>query len=383
LDITANNFENIFVVIDPLTNDIIKANGRGNLLIRVGTDEDMTIHGRYEIDKGSYNFSFQSLIHKPFTFSENGDNFIQWTGNPYDADINVEAVYEAENISFNDLGYATSSIGVNANSPIKKFRGPILVIARLRDKLMKPSIEFEIQLPPNSPLKNDQDALTLLQAIQKDPSELNKQVSFLVVFDQFGPLSNSNTNFSASSAVSGVFVNSISGVFSNVLSKWSSNLFQKIFNDPNIKVNFNSIFYNGSNQLLDADPSRLTYDRTNLNLTIGKSFLNERLTFLFGSALDFGLSPQQAQAAAFQFLPDITAEYKITPDGRFAFSLFYRDSYNYLSIANHTENSSGGSISYTREFDKIDELLKKKKKEKPKEKPKQETNPVPPSTGSK
>ena len=382
LDITANNYANIYVVIDPLTNDVIRANGRGNLLIRVGTSEDMTIHGRYDIDRGSYNFSFQSLIHKPFTFSRNADNFIQWNGNPYDANINVEAVYEAENISFNDLGYGSLGL-VPQNSQIKKYRVPIEVIAKISDKLMKPSIEFEIQLPSNSPLKNDQDALTLLQAIQKDPTELNKQVSFLVVFDQFGPMSNSTTNFSASTAVSGVFVNSISGVFSNVLSKWSSTLFQKIFNDPNIKVNFNSIFYNGSNQLLDADPSRLTYDRTNLNLTIGKSFLNERLTFIFGSALDFGLSPQQAQAAAFQFLPDITAEYKITPDGRFAFSLFYRDSYNYLSIANHTENSSGGSISYTRDFDRFDELFKKKKKkDKKKEKPREESNPVSTTTGS-
>jgi hypothetical protein len=369
LDITANNYANVYVVIDPLTNDIIKANGRGNLLIRVGTSEDLTINGRYEIDKGSYNFSFQSYIHKPFTFSEDADNFIQWTGDPYDAHINIEAKYEAENISFNDLGYSSLSsggYGISSNSPVKKYRGPILVTAKLTDRLMKPTIAFEIDLPPNSPLRNDQDALTLMQIIQKDPNELNKQVSFLVVFDQFGPLSNSNTTFDPTTAISGIFVNSISGIFSNAMSRWTSQRVQKIFNDPSIRVNFNSIFYNGSNQLVDADPTRLAYDRTNLNLTIGKSFLNERLTFIFGSALDFGLSAQQAAAASFQFLPDITAEYKITPDGRFAFSLFYRDSYQYLSVANHTENSSGGSISYTRDFDKIDELFKKKKKEKPK-----------------
>lgn len=379
LDLTANNYANVYVVIDPLTNDIIKANGRGNLLINVGTTEDLTINGRYEIDRGSYNFSFQSLVRKPFTFSESADNYIQWTGNPYDADINIEAIYEAENISFNDLGYNTSAGGSYGTSTnLNKYRGPIIVTAKLTNKLTSPTIAFAIDLPPNSPLRNDQGALNLLQIIQNDPNELNKQVSFLVVFGQFGPLSNSNTTFDASTAISGIFVNSISGVFSNVLSKWSSNIFQKIFNDPGIRVNFNSIFYNGSNTLtgIDADPSRLNYDRTNLNLTIGKSFLNQRLTFIFGSALDFGLSAQQAAAASFQFLPDITAEYKITPDGRFAFSLFYRDSYQYLSVANHTENSSGGSVSYTRDFDKIDELFKKKKKDKDKDKPKEIKAPV-------
>ncbi len=366
MDITANNYANIYVVIDPLTNDVIKANGHGYLHMSVGTSKDLTITGRYEIDKGSYNFTFQSLIRKPFTFNENADNYIQWTGNPYDADINIEAVYQAENVRFSDLGLTAANGFSNANANVQKYRGPVIVTAKLTDKLLKPTIAFQIDLPPNSPLKNDQDAMNLLQVIQRDPGELNKQVSFLVVFDQFGPLSSSNATFDASTAISGIFVNSISGIISNAFSRQFSNAFQKIFKDPGIRVNFNSTFYNGSNQLAEADPTRLTYDRTNLNLSVGKSFLNERLTFIFGSALDFGITAQQAQAASFQFLPDLTAEYKITPDGRFALSLFYRDSYNYLSVANHTENRSGASISYTRDLDSIGELFRKKKKEKPK-----------------
>ncbi|MDP4255509.1 MAG: hypothetical protein Q8938_15975, partial [Bacteroidota bacterium] len=43
---------------------------------------------------------------------------------------------------------------------------------------------------------------------------------------------------------------------------------------------------------------------------------------------------------------------------------FYRDSYNYFSSNNHTQNSSGSSISYRRDFDRIDELFKGKKKKK-------------------
>ena len=36
--------------------------------------------------------------------------------------------------------------------------------------------------------------------------------------------------------------------------------------------------------------SVLNIDRTNLNLSIGKSLFNERLTFTFGSAADFGIN---------------------------------------------------------------------------------------------
>jgi len=70
LDITANNYANVFLIIDPLTKDIIKATGHGNLQMRVGTNEDMSIRGLYVIDRGNYNFSFQSFIKKPFVFMQ-------------------------------------------------------------------------------------------------------------------------------------------------------------------------------------------------------------------------------------------------------------------------------------------------------------------------
>ena len=91
--------------------------------------------------------------------------------------------------------------------------------------------------------------------------------------------------------------------------------------------------------------------------------MDGRLTFTFGSALDFGLTAEQAQAAAFQFLPDFTAEWKIRPDGRLLLTLFYRDSYNY--IYSGKENRSGVSISNRREFDNLDELFHSRKKKKP------------------
>ena len=58
LDVTANNYANVYVIIDPLTKDIIKATGHGNLQIQVGTNTNMNMRGKYEIDRGSYSFSF-------------------------------------------------------------------------------------------------------------------------------------------------------------------------------------------------------------------------------------------------------------------------------------------------------------------------------------
>jgi TamB, inner membrane protein subunit of TAM complex len=365
LDVTANNYANVYVIIDPLTKDIIKANGHGNLHIQVGTTVNMNMRGKYEIDRGNYNFTFQSFIKKPFVFMEGADNYIQWTGDPYDADINIQAIYEAENVQFSDLGLTTTNSGILSQSSAEKlnrYHGPVWVVATLSDKLVKPAIAFEIELPPNSELRNNQDMQWLISHIESDPNELNKQVAFLIVFNSFGPLTNSNTAFNPNEAVGGIFINSISGFVASALSHQFSNIFQKVFKDKSIRVNFNPSFYNGT-PIDEPNNATQTYDRTNLNLSVIKSFLNERLTFTVGSALDFGLTAQQTQYAAVQFLPNITAEWKITPSGRVVLSFFYRDSYNYLSVGNHTTNSSGTSISYRRDFDRIDEFFKGKKKE--------------------
>jgi hypothetical protein len=184
-------------------------------------------------------------------------------------------------------------------------------------------------------------------------------------------MASSSVAFDAGTAATGIFYNSISGIVSNAVTKRITDFLKKV--DPTLHFNFNASVYNGytavASNLGVTDPTRSSYDRTNLNLSIAKSFLNERLTFTVGNALDLGLSSAQAQASPFQFLPNVTMDYKVTNDGRVIASLFYRDSYNYVSIANHTENSSGGSISYQRSFDRINELFKKKKKKKEKPKP--------------
>ena len=202
-----------------------------------------------------------------------------------------------------------------------------------------------------------------LSRINGDPSELNKQVAFLLVFNSFGPLNASGAVYSANDAVSGIFVSSISSYISSALSNQFSNYFQRIFKDKSIRVNFNTAFYNGTAlETNTPTTSSASYDRTNVNLSVIKSFMNEKLTFTVGSALDVGLTAQQATYAAVQFLPNVTAEWKLTENGRVVLTFFYRDSYNYLSVGNHTMNSSGTSISYRRDFDKLDEIFKKKKK---------------------
>lgn len=362
LDVTANNYANVYVILDELTGDIIQATGRGNLKMHASTDGSFTIAGRYDIDRGNYNFNFESLLKKPFRLREDVGNYIQWTGDPNEATINIEAEYEAENVRFSDLDMEALSALMSINNDIRRYRGKVLVVANLTEQLSSPAIKFQIELPQNSPIKNDHDLQFLLARIQKDENELNKQVAFLLVFNSFGPISTStNQSGLANSAFEGIVVGSISGVLSNTLSKQFSNVFQRVFNDKSIQVNFNAQWYSGTNFIENLNRNPFTIDRTNLNLSVGKSLFNERITFTFGSAMDFGLSAAQVNASKnLPFLPDINAEWKITPDGKLSLNFFYRDSYSFLSGASGRQNRSGANISYRREFDKIEELRKNK-----------------------
>jgi hypothetical protein len=107
--------------------------------------------------------------------------------------------------------------------------------------------------------------------------------------------------------------------------------------------------------------------RDNVSLQFIKSLLNDKLVITFGSDFNFVSSGSQAalnaQSTNFLFLPDVTAEYKITPDGKFRVSCFYRSNFDALSTTGK-RNRAGGSISFRTEFDP--EYLKRKKQSPPK-----------------
>lgn len=366
VDITANPFAKVLLIMDELTGDIVEATGRGNLKMKVGTKEEMTLNGRYEIEDGVYNFSFQNW-RKQFIIKKGSGNSISWNGDPMQANLNIEAVYEAKNVKFGDLTGNNASQFGDINDNVKKFRGKVLVVAKITERLLEPKISFRIDLPDNSPVRNEPGVAALFQLIERDENELNKQVSFLILFNSFSPINTGRTSGStgniANTAFEGLVVNSISGFLSTMLTKEMTGILRKAFKDESLQVNFDASLYNGASLITNtggnsANVQTVLPDRTTVNFSVSKNFFNERLTFIVGSAFDFGLSSQQSQAA-FQFLPDVTAEYKLTPDGKFLLTFFYRNNYSYIS--NSPLSRSGASISYRREFDRFRDIFGRKK----------------------
>ena len=61
------------------------------------------MNGRYNIEQGNYNFNFQSLVKKPFELLADQNSYIEWNGDPFNANINVTARYTAKNVTLSDL----------------------------------------------------------------------------------------------------------------------------------------------------------------------------------------------------------------------------------------------------------------------------------------
>ena len=193
------------LVIDPTVGDIIKASGNGLLNLRINPGADIfEMYGDYIITDGSYLFTLQNIINKKFVI-ERGSS-IQWTGEPLDALLDINAVYKVK-ASLQPLleGYVDSSIPNRAV--------PVNCIIKLSDRLTKPSVDFDVEIP-----SVDASIQTVIASALSTPEQLSQQFLYLLVANSF--LSDSSTEATAlgvSSAATTGFE-----LLSNQLSNWLS-----------------------------------------------------------------------------------------------------------------------------------------------------------------
>jgi hypothetical protein len=354
LDITANNKVAIDVIMDDLTGDVIKAVGNGRLRIKAGTIEPLTIKGKYNIERGNYDFSFQSILKKPFALLPNAGNFIEWNGDPFKAELHIDAQYTAERVSLTDL------IGNNTFSgTVKGYRGDVYVIASIRNELSKPDIKFRLDFPQGSPIKNDNEFAQFLAKIQRDENEMLKQVSFLIVFNSFAPPGQTSGSSSGINpySISSIGINSLSQLLTKEVNKAVSDLLYKITKDKSLRFDLGATVYSSSS-LIGTNGSTLQsdnrLDRSRVSAKLGKAFYNNNVIVSFGGDLDFNLgSSSSVQAGNLQWLPDITIEFVLTTDRKLRAVIFSKNSLDISGSNFGRRNRQGASISYRQDFEKL------------------------------
>lgn len=106
----------IQIIFDSKIGDVLKAKGNGNLKLEIDTKGDFKIFGDYTIQNGSYLFTLQNVINKKFDLSNGGN--IKWAGDPYNATVNINAVYNVKTTLY-DLLLNTPYIDNTKKVPVQ------------------------------------------------------------------------------------------------------------------------------------------------------------------------------------------------------------------------------------------------------------------------
>ncbi|MFM2360045.1 MAG: hypothetical protein RLY16_2038, partial [Bacteroidota bacterium] len=340
MHLIANTACKIDVVLDEATGDVIKGVGTGELDIRVGNKEPLSIKGRYDITRGDYTFNFQTVLEKYFTVKSGS---IIWNGDPFKANIDIITNYRAGQVDFSAL------------SNNFRQKEDIIIEAHLTQTLLKPAIDFRFQVPDGSPVKNNFEIIKRLEQFQQDKNDLNKQVTSILLF---GTFINSSQGFITASSGYNVLANTIGGVVSGAISGFFNKVLQKYIKNLDFNIDVNSSMTSVNNTDLQSSVQRLqAAANSNLIYTV----LNGRLVIKAGVNLDYN-NPYANLGRNTNLLvtPDITAEWILSKDGRVRVVAFNKTNLDVIGQRNRT----GASISYRKEADRIAALFLRDEKKK-------------------
>jgi hypothetical protein len=340
----------IEIIFDKRAGDIIKGNGKGKIQLLIDTRGDFSMLGNYEILNGTYNFTFLNVVNKKFDIRAGSQ--INWSGDPFGAQLDIKASY-TQNVSLLPiLGITDSSI---IRQPEIRRRYPTELFLLLSGPLLSPSFKFDIKIsnfPQNivTPVGSyslNNAVMAFYSNIQNNEQEMNRQVFSLIALRRLSP----DNTFAGSGQLVG---NSLSELLSNQLSSWVSQV------NDNLEIDFD---LNG----LSADALSTMQLRFSYSLLNGKIRVTRDGTF----------TNNQNQASFNSIVGDWMVEYMIDDYGRFRIKAFNRNNYNVLSSNINNTSTAGVSFLHTEAFDKLSELIRKKRIEEagtgePEEKPEEQ-----------
>lgn len=253
--------------------DIITAKGKGEMAIRLNNLGDVTMNGIYTVSSGFYDFAM-GIIKQKFFIQEGGN--VSWTGDPYDAILDLKTYYKVN---------ANISTVTGDNFTSGASHQEILCYLELHESLLKPSIGFNIEAPRAS-----ESEKSIINRIKSDPDELNRQFFSLLLWKSFQPLAGQAGNTSSAAL--------------DLVSNQINSLLAKVSTDYKLNVNMNSDQLSGDN----------SYE-----FGISKGFLDDRL-ILSGS---FGVENQKAnETNQSSLIGDVNLEYLLNQSGTFRINIF-------------------------------------------------------------
>jgi len=314
------------LIFDEQIGDVMRSRGDGNINLEINRDGDLNMYGNYLVKDGDYLFTLQNVINKRFDLEEGGT--ISWNGSPYDAEVNLTAIYRLRARLYDLLA------NIDTNDIYKK-RIPVDLKLNMRNSMMAPDISFDIALPTaDEDTKGKVRSVLYVSDKEENIQELNRQVFSLLVLNSFLPPPGAESAYGRT----GVGSTTSSELLSNQL----SNLLSRISNDFDIGVN-----YRPGDELSNRE----------LELALSTQLFNDRL-ILDGN---FGLSDRENVSNEAQntnnLIGDISIEYKITKDGKLRVKAF-NNSNQFSLEETSSPYTQGLGLSYKEQYDTNKEFWK-------------------------
>lgn len=312
------------VVIDEVNGSELKGSGTGDLQIEINTRGTFNMYGDYTIDNGVYNLKY-GVVNKPFQIVKGST--VSWTGSPYDANLNVTALYTTR------ANPAVLLENFNTNRTI-----PVNLITKITGGLFNSKQEFDIEIPnSNSTIKSE------LDFVLNDNNKNAKMRQFFSLLALGSFISSERANFNSSELITGTTGNLISSVLSDILN--SKNDILQI--DLNYKQGTPQNVENelGIDNTLEASLTTQINDRIIINGKIGV--------------------PVGAQTQS-SVVGEVKVEVLLNENGTFRGVIFNRQ--NEIQYSTQEEGyTQGAGLTYQVNFNTLSELLQKiglKKKKK-------------------
>ena len=314
IDLEINNNADIEITIDTENGSYLSGQGLGNLLMEIDTDGKFNIYGDFSTTSGIYNFKNLGLIDKKFNVKSGGT--IVWDGDPLQAQMDIEALYEVP---------GGSNPALLLDNPNFNKKIPTDVQVNLKGDLAKPdNPDFEIFFPNTSSTVTSEINYKLI-----DPEV--RQLQAISLLSQ------------------GVFINevsvSIEGLTNNIYEK-VSDVFSEILggNQGPLKVGLNYL-QGDKSEILDIK----TEDRFGVTLS---TKISDKILFNGKIGVPIGGIEETL------IIGDVEIEFLLNEDGTLKAKVFNREN-EFRYIGDELGYTQGMGLSYQVDFESFREILSK------------------------
>ena len=202
-DLDINNSSTMNLLMDVRSGDKITLNGSGHMLAHYYNKGTFSLFGTYRVERGTYNMSLQEVIHKKFEFSNGGS--LTFNGEPYDADLNLQAIHTVNGVSLNDINpkanFSNNSARVNC-------------LMNIGGKARAPRITFDFDI-----LNANEDEKQMVRSLISTEEERNMQVIYLLGIGRFYAYDYANaTQNQGTTAMYSLLSSTLSGTINQALS---------------------------------------------------------------------------------------------------------------------------------------------------------------------